>query len=117
MSDTINYLTENMISYNSVAAEETKQIKPAAARLFRLTVVNTNAAARFLWVFDNASADLGTPVCPPMPLGTAAAPTPVDMAWGYGKKCLLGLRVHSSSTQATFTASASNDLLIAASYL
>lgn len=117
MSDTINILTETMSSYTSPAAEEVKQVKAGPGRLFKLTAINSNAAARFLWVFDNASADSGPPIVPPMPLGTAAAPIVVDIDWFYGRKFALGLRVHSSSTQATFTASASADLQFAASFL
>lgn len=117
MSDTINLFSQTMSGYASAAAEELKQVKVGNGQLFKLTAVNTNAAARFLWVFDSAAADAGMPVCPPMPLGTAAAPAPANLDWFYGKKFALGLRVHSSSTQATFTASASADLLIAASFL
>lgn len=113
----LDYLSDNMVSYASAAAEELKQVKVGQTRLFKLSAVNTNAVARFLWVFDSAAADAGTPVIPPWPLGTAAAPTPLNLDWAFGKKCLLGLRVHSSSTQATFTASASADLFIAASFL
>ncbi len=117
MEALVNYLFENLSSYNSTAAEEAKQVKAGAGRLVKLTAVNTNAAARFLWVFDSAAADAGTPVCPPIALGTAAAQTPADLNWAFGKKFALGLRVHSSSSQATFTASTTADLLIAASFI
>lgn len=114
MSDTTNYLLENMRISNSAAAEEVRQVKVGAGRLFRLTVVNVNVAARFLWVFDNASASSGNPVIPPIALATGAS---MDIAFQFGRQFALGLRIHASSTQATFTASAGADFMSAVSFL
>lgn len=116
MSDTTNYLLESMNGYASAAAEEVKQVKAGAGRLFKLTAVNVNVAARYLYVFDSAAADAGTLLIPPVPVPIGAAGS-FDISFQYGKKFALGLRVHASSTQATFTASAGADLLISASYI
>lgn len=114
MSDTTNYLLENMRGYSSAAGEEVKQIKAGVGRLFKLTVVNVNAGARFLYLFDSAAADAGTLLMPPIPVAAAGF---IDLNWQYGKQFLLGARIHASSTQGTFTASAGADLLLSVSYL
>lgn len=113
MSDIENYLVETMRSYASAAAEEAAQVKVGKGTLFRLTAVNVNAAARYLWVFDSAATDAGALVIPPLQIAIAGN---LDIAFQYGRKFALGMRVHISSTQGTFTAAAGNDMLITASY-
>lgn len=115
MSDALNnYLLENMKDYSSLNAEEVSTVKVGAGRLFRLSVVNVNASPRFIYVFDSASADSGRLLVAPFQLAAGGS---VDLTWGYGKQFTAGCRVHASSSQATFTASAGNDLRTSASYI
>lgn len=107
------YLPQGASTYSSAAAEETAQIKASPGNLYGLIISNFNAAARFAYVFDNASADSGTLVLPPVPIGiNAMVVVPLPFALLF----VNGLRVHSSSTGPTFTASAANDFRIWAAF-
>lgn len=97
--------------YVSAAAEEHPQIVTGKGVLHRLAVFNSNAALRWVWVFDN-TASSGTKVIGPFPL--AADSGFVDLTFLTGVPFSTGLRVAASTSGTAFSASASNDLTIAA---
>lgn len=102
--------------YNSSAAEEAAQVKSAPGLLFGFTVSNSNASDRFLYVFDN-TASSGTLLVPPIPLQPGGeVGSAVSYFLPFAIPFSTGLRFASSSTNATFTASASSDLRISALY-
>jgi hypothetical protein len=91
--------------YNSAAAEETKSVKASPGLLFCVAITNSNAGARFAYLFDATSAT-GTPIVPPIPIAAGAQ---VIVALPYAVPFNTGLFVAASSTNATFTAAAGND--------
>jgi hypothetical protein len=102
--------------YNSAAAEEAVQIKASAGMLFGFVISNSNAADRFIYVFDN-TASSGTLLVPPICLQpTGEVGSAVEVFLPYAVPFATGLRIASSSTNATFTASSSSDLRIMALY-
>jgi hypothetical protein len=110
------YAASGTTWYNSAAAEENKQVKTGAGLLYGFIVSNSNAAARFLYVFDNTSSS-GTAIVPPIPIqATGAVGSAVEVWLPVGIPFSTGLRFASSSTNATFTASASSDLRITTLY-
>lgn len=96
----------------SAAAEEIRQLKTGAGRLYQLALTNVNAAARWAWVFDN-TASSGTLALPPIAL--AIGETKI-ISLPIPKRFATGLRIAASSTGATFTAAGTADLLMAAWY-
>jgi hypothetical protein len=102
--------------YNSSAAEENEQVKTGAGLLFGFIVSNSNAADRFLYVFDN-TASSGTAIVPPIPLQpTGDVGSAVEVWLPVAIPFATGLRFASSSTNATFTASSSSDLRLTVLY-
>lgn len=96
--------------YHSSAAEETKAVKSAPGLLFSLIVANYNAAARFVYVFDATSAT-GTPIVPPIPLAASGAVGSIQtVALPFAIEFDTGLFIAASSTGATYTAAAGNDI-------
>lgn len=98
--------------YQSQAAEEVKQVATGRYVLNGLYVVNVSASTRYVWVFDN-TASSGTVLCGPFPLATGAY---ISLHLPFGMKADTGIRVAASSTLATFTASAANDLMMTVGY-
>jgi len=96
----------------SAAAEEFRQFKTGAGRLYQLALTNVNVAARTAWVFDN-TASSGALVLPPISL--AIGETKI-IALPVPRRFTTGLRVAASSTIGTFTAAAAADLIMAAWY-
>ncbi len=112
-----SYVPSGASIYDSAAAEEAAQVSAGPGLLFSLIATNFNAAARFLYIFDNASASSGTPIVPPIALQSLASPgSTVAIALPFAVPYTAGLRFASSSTGATFTASASADLRVQAVY-
>lgn len=108
------YIPAGSTVYNSAAAEETKQLKSGAGQLFSLTVTNFNAAVRYIYIFDSLTAT-GTPIMPPIPLqALGAVGSVVAICLPYGIPFSTGCFVATSSTGATFTASAGNDIRMSA---
>lgn len=98
--------------YHSTAAEETKAVKAAPGKLFYLAITNSNAAARFAYLFDSLTAT-GTLIHPPIPIATGAM---VVLALPFALVFTTGLFVASSSTNATYTASTSSDFRMSVLY-
>lgn len=91
---------------------ESLQIKAAAGQVGILNISNVNAAARWAYVFDSASADAGNIIAVfALAIGGSVAWMPM-----FPVSFLLGCKVHSSDT-AVFHASASADLNIAARFI
>lgn len=91
-------------TYTSPAAEASKNVASGKGVLNTLLVANSNAAARFVWVFDSLTA-AGTPLLAPISVpagGSVLVPLP------FGVPFTTGLTVAQSSTQATFTAGAAD---------
>lgn len=102
--------------YNSSAAEESKQVKTGAGLMFGFIASNSNASDRFLYVFDN-TASSGTAIVPPIPLQPSGDVGCAVQFWlPVAVPFSTGLRFASSSTNATFTASSSNDLRLTVLY-
>lgn len=102
--------------YHSSAAEEVKQVKTGAGLLFGFIISNSNAAARIIYVFDN-TASSGTVIIPPIPIQLlTAVGSAIEVYLPYAIPFSTGLRIASSSTNATFTASASNDFRMSVLY-
>lgn len=111
------YIPASTDKYSSSAAEEAAQVKASPGLLYGFIVTNYNAAARFLYVFNHASASSGTPLIPSIPLQSLASPgSTVAVFLPFALPFDTGLRFASSSTGATFTASATSDLRITALY-
>lgn len=106
------YLPSGALAYSSAAAEETRLVYSGGGLLFALVVTNSNAAARFVYVFDAVTAT-GTPIVPPIPVPAGGQ---VTFALPFAIPYTNGLFVASSSTNATYTASGSADLRISAWY-
>lgn len=98
--------------YSSQAAEDTKLVYTGKAMLHRVFVSNANAAARFLWVWDNTAAS-GTILIAGVPIAIAGSAT-VDFPFGIPAST--GLFVAMSTTQKTYTATAATDGLFVVGY-
>lgn len=107
------YIPAGSTVYNSAAAEETKLLKSGAGVLHYIAVANYNAAARYVFLFDNTSAT-GTPILPPIPLAATGAVGSIFVASLPALPFSTGLFVAASSTGATFTAAGANDIKISA---
>lgn len=95
--------------YNSSAAEAEKQVKTSPGLLYAIAITNSNAAIRYAYLWDSLSAT-GAVILPPVPVGIGAQ----TIIWlPYAIPFTIGLRVSSSSTNATFTL-ATADFRIAA---
>lgn len=106
------YAEANISRYNSAAAEETKAVKASPGLLFYIAITNSNAGARFAYLFDSLTAS-GTPILPPIPIAAGAQ---VVVALPAAIPFNTGLFVAASSTNATYTASAGNDFRISAAF-
>ena len=97
----------------SAGAVETKVVKAAPGKVFSLMVVNVKASTIYLNVFDAATVTGTTLVVPPVkvPAGDFVNIT-FDGGWTFAT----GLSIASSSTQSTYTATTTADLLLAVLY-
>lgn len=107
-----SYFEQGASSYVSQAAEEKKAVASAPGRLFTLDVVNAAVADRYIYVFDSLSAT-GTLLFPPV---KASAGGLVSIEYKGTVPFSTGLYVASSTTQATYTASTTSDLMMRAVY-
>jgi hypothetical protein len=101
------YVAAGSSFYSSSAAEQVAQVKTGAGLLYSIAVTNFNAAARFLYVYDNTSST-GTLLLPPIPLtalGTAGSFVVINLP---AIPFSTGLRIDTSSTGATFTGAGSD---------
>jgi hypothetical protein len=111
------YAASGSTFYESSAAEEVVQIKATAGLLHGLHICNYNASARYVYLFDNASASSGTALLPPIPLqALGAVGSMVEVYLPVAIPFTAGLRVASSSTGATFTASTTSDFRMTVLY-
>lgn len=101
-----NYAPAGSSQYNSSAAEETRLVRTGPGLIFALLITNSNASTRFVYVFDSLTAT-GTPIVPPIPIASGAQ---VTLAHPFALPFTTGLFIASSSTNATYTASATSDL-------
>lgn len=111
-----NYLYDAVRWYSSAAAESQAQVKASAGRLVYLALSNSNAAVQYAYVFDNASANSGTLLLPPLAV-PAGGHILVNLGDNVSRNATSGIRVAQSSTQATFTLAVGTDFRIAAAYL
>lgn len=108
------YIPAGSTVYNSAAAEETKLLKTGAGILISLVVTNFNASARYIYIFDAVTAT-GTPIYPPIPLAALGSSGSVlAITLPFAVPFSTGCFVAASSTGATFTASAGNDIRMSA---
>ena len=98
--------------YTSQAAEEVVQVRTGRGLFWSLYATNTSGSTRYVWVFDN-TASSGTVVTGPFPIAAGQA---LGMDLRYGIPFENGLRVAASSTHATFTATAANDMRYSVGY-
>lgn len=91
--------------YCSQAGEDTKAVASGKGMLHTLMIANANAAVRYAYVFDSASAS-GTQIAGPFPVPASGA---IQVPLPYGVPFSTGLFVALSSTIATYTASAGTD--------
>lgn len=109
----LQYLVDAQQNFAGVAAEN-GQIKASAGKLINLQALNVNAAARFLYLFDN-TASSGTLIMAPIPLAIGGW---TNIQFDVPKEFFVGLRFAASSGAAgTFTASGTADLIVTAAYL
>lgn len=99
--------------YTSASVEESVQVKGSPGLLFSIAATNTNESARFLFLFDNASAASGSLIFPPIPV---AAGGQTVVALPFAIPFTAGLRVAASSTSEEFTAAAGDDIWLTALY-
>lgn len=99
--------------YNSSAVEEVVQVKAAPGLLFALAVTNSNVGTRFIYLFDDDDTSSGNVIWPPIPVAAGAQ---VVLALPFAVQFTEGLRIHASSTNATFTAAAGNDIWLSVLY-
>jgi len=95
-------------NYTSVAAEAQCRPKTGAAYLFGFTVSNSNAAARFIQVFDTDK----FPAAGAVPTLCVSCPTVADkeMMWYPPRRMDRGIVICSSTTQLTLTLGAAEFL-------
>ena len=109
----INDLIDTSRQYGPGTALPLAQIKTGAGYLMSLQALNVNAAARYLYLFDN-TASSGALICAPILLAIGGNGA-IDFA--IPRKFSTGLRYAASSGAAgTFTASATDDLIVTAQY-
>lgn len=107
-------LTERQLTYGPGTALEAAQIKTGAGRLMSIEILNVNAAARYVYLFDN-TASSGSLICAPILVAIGGNATRV---FHVPRKFATGLRYAASSGAAgTFTASATADLIVTAQYI
>lgn len=99
--------------YISQAAEEVKQVATGRYTLSSLFVINLNASARYIWVFDN-TASSGTVLCGPFKV---AGSEQVSIEIPTGIVSEVGIRVAASSTGNVFTAAAADDFRMNVGYM
>lgn len=110
------YFTEQARWYTSSAAESAAQVKAAPGRLLYLAISNSNAGVQYAYVFDNASANSGTLLLPPLAI-PAVGHLVIDLTKELQRPATAGIRVAQSSTQATFTLAGGTEFRISAAYL
>ena len=95
--------------YHPVTQVTTAVVKASAGNVFKVRATNENAAARYFQLHNKATAPAGTdvPVLSwKIPAGTATVPGYIEFEFAYGKAFATGIGVAISTTQATFTDSA-----------
>lgn len=107
-----SYFEQGVTTYVSQADEEIKVVASGAGKLFALAVTNVSGATVYAYVFDNNAAS-GTLMLPPVKI-----PAGETMSVEYQGPMRFdnGCTVASSSTQATYTATTTDDLRIRAVY-
>lgn len=103
------------LSSNSGAVAASRIVKAGLGRIFTATFTNTSNADRYYQLFDSLTLPADTAV----PLVSVKCPAggTVSMDFSFwGRLCLLGIVLVSSSTQATKTITAA-DALIDATYV
>lgn len=98
--------------YQSQAAEDTKLVLTGRGQVHRIMVSNGNAAARFLWVFDNTSA-AGTVLLASVLIPITSS---ISVDLPFGLPFSTGLFVAMSTTQKTYTATGGTDGLFTVGY-
>lgn len=95
-------------NYSSLALETRCRVKTGAAYLFGFTVSNTNAAARFIQVFDTDQ----FPSAGAVPNVSVSCPAAADkeMLWIPPRRMDRGIVICSSTTQGTLTLGAAEFL-------
>lgn len=91
--------------YISQAAEEAEQVHTGKGVVHSIYATNSNAARRWLYVFDNTAA-AGTVLLGPYEIPATSF---VSVHLQFGKEYGTGLHVAASSTQDTFTAAGANE--------
>jgi len=106
------YFLDSQNQYFS-AAIEAANIKTGAGLLWSINVLNVNAAARYLYLFD-ATTSTGTMIVAPQLVGIGAT---VNLIFPMAKKFATALRFASSSGAAgTFTAAGTADFIVTCSF-
>lgn len=94
---------------------ETLQVSQAKSILHTVYAINKNAAKVYLWIFNSAAGSTsGNPLIPPLTLTADDGYVSLDIQ--YGVPFSSGIYIAASSTLATFTALAANDVSILAGY-
>jgi hypothetical protein len=91
-----------------IAGELTAVLKATPGKLFYLRISNLTAAARFIFLFDSASA-AGALFGPPVRL---AANEQVELKLVYPMQGAVGLTLSSSTTQNAYAAGGANDMQV-----
>lgn len=96
-------------AYHPITQVTTAAVKGSAGNVFKIRATNENVAVRYLQLHNKATAPAGTnvPVLSwKIPAGSATAPGYIEFEWVYGEAFATGIGVAISTTQATFTDSA-----------
>jgi hypothetical protein len=101
---------EGLSNDNAVALAASRVVKVTAGKLFHITFTNTNAAIRFLQIFD-ANALPADATVPLISISVPIGGTQV-LDWGtLGRAFVNGIVVCNSTTQATKTIGAADSLI------
>jgi hypothetical protein len=106
------YFEQGVSSYVSQTAEETKQIAAGPGKLFTLDVVNVSGATIYVYLFDSLTA-ANDILIPPVKI---AAGELMSLEYGGALVFETALFIAASSTQSTYTATTTDDLMIRAVY-
>ena len=100
--------------YKSTSAYEEKAlVRTGAGVVNQIYVRNKNATKRYLWVYDGIST-AGTQLLPPLPIPATDGYASFDSM--YGLPFATGLYFAVSTTDATYTATTTDDINISISY-